>query len=68
MNRDEQVLEIYLRDIPKDEKIRLLEDIELDMMNEMAAQDQNMQPELHNRLSEGLRLAMNFLRELRDKK
>ena len=68
MNRDEQVLEIYLRDIPKDEKIRLLEDIELDMMNEMAAQDQNMQPELHNRLGEGLRLAMNFLRELRDKK
>ena len=34
-------------------------------MNEMTAQDQNMQPELHNRLSEGLRLVTDFLRELR---
>jgi hypothetical protein len=65
MNRDAEVLEIYQRNITKGEKIRLLEDIELDLMNEMTAQDQNMQPELHNRLSEGLRLVTDFLRELR---
>lgn len=65
MNREEEVLDIYQRDIPREEKIRLLEEISLDLNNEMAAQDQNMQPELHNKLSEGLRLATDFLRELR---
>lgn len=67
MNRDEEVLEIYQRDISNKEKIRLLEDISLDLQNEMAAQDQNMNPELHNKLAEGMRLATNFLRELREK-
>ena len=66
MNRDEEVLEIYQRDIGNKEKIRLLEEISLDLQNEMAAQDQNMNPELHNKLAEGLRLATNFLRELRE--
>ena len=66
MNREEEVREIYSRDLPKEEKIRLLEEIEIDMVNEMAAQDQNMRPEIHNRLSEGVRLAANYLRELRD--
>ena len=65
MNRDEQVLEVYHRDVGKKEKIRLLEDLVLDLNNELEAQDQNMHPEIHNRLSEGLRLAKNFLRELR---
>lgn len=65
MNRDEEVLSIYYKDIPKTEKIRLLEDMALDLKNEMEAQDQNMHPERHNKLSEGLRLVKNFLRELR---
>ncbi len=65
MNRDAEVLEIYHRDIAKEEKIRLLEDLVLDLNNELEAQDQNMQPEIHNKLSEGLRLATNFIRELR---
>ena len=65
MNRDAEVLEIYHRDIAKEEKIRLLEDLALDLNNELEAQDQNMQPEIHNKLSEGLRLATNFIRELR---
>lgn len=65
MNRDAEVLEIYHRNIGKEEKIRLLEDLALDLHNELEAQDQNMQPEIHNRLSEGLRLATNFIRELR---
>lgn len=67
MNRDIEVLEIYQRDISKDEKIRLLEEITVDLLNEMEAQDQNMHPELHNKLSEGVRLAKDFLRELRKK-
>ncbi|OGV49424.1 MAG: hypothetical protein A3F46_10370 [Legionellales bacterium RIFCSPHIGHO2_12_FULL_42_9] len=67
MDRDEEVLEIYQRNISKAEKIRLLEEIALDLFNEMEAQDQNMHPELHNKLSEGVRLATNFLRELKEK-
>ena len=47
------------------EKMRLLDDIALDLINEMEAVDQNMHPELHNRMSEGLRLAKNLIRELR---
>ncbi|KTD73451.1 hypothetical protein [Legionella tucsonensis] len=64
MNRDAEVLEIYHRDISKEEKIHLLEEIALDLRNEMEAQDQNMHPEIHNKLAEGLRLATNFIREL----
>lgn len=66
MDRDIEVLEIYQRNIDKQEKIRLLEDLALDMFNELEAQDQNMQPEIHNRLSEGLRMAKNFIRELQE--
>ena len=68
MNRDTEVFEIYHRNISKEEKIRLLEDIILDLRNEMEAQDQNMHPEIHNKLAEGLRLAKNFIRELHDQK
>ncbi len=64
MNRDDEVLDIYQRNIGKEEKIRLLKDLVLDLVNEMEAQDQNMHPEIHNKLSEGLRLAKNFIREL----
>ncbi|KTD41464.1 hypothetical protein [Legionella parisiensis] len=64
MNRDAEVLEIYHRNISKKEKIHLLEEIALDLHNEMEAQDQNMHPEIHNKLAEGLRLATNFIREL----
>jgi hypothetical protein len=66
MDRQQEVLDIYQGDTPREEKIRLLEEISLDLNNEMEAQDQNMQPELHNKLSEGLRLATDFLRELRE--
>ena len=65
MNRDKEVLEIYHLDIDKDEKIRLLEDISLDLINELEAQNQNMHPELSHKASEELRLATDFLRELR---
>ena len=65
VNRKDEVLEIYQRNIDKAEKIRLLLDLELDLVNELEAQDQNMHPECQNELSEGLRLAKNFIRELR---
>ncbi len=65
MNRDSEVLEIYHRKIDKAEKLHLLEELALDLHNEMEAQDQNMHPEIHNKLSEGMRLATDFIRELR---
>lgn len=68
MERDTEVLEIYHRNVNKEEKIRLLEDIALDLHNEMEAQDQNMHPEIHNKLSEGLRLATDLIRELHNQK
>ncbi len=64
MNRDIEVLKIYHSEVDKKEKIRLLKELALDLHNELEAQDQNMQPEIHNKLSEGLRLATNFIREL----
>ncbi|KTC83789.1 hypothetical protein [Legionella brunensis] len=66
MNRDTEVIEIYQRNIDKEEKIRLLKDLILDLHNEMEAQDQNMHPEAHNKLSEGLRLATDFIRKLQN--
>lgn len=66
MDRDTEVLAIYRSKLNREEKIRLLEDLVLDMNNELEAQDQNMHPELQNKLSEGLRLATNFIRELRE--
>lgn len=65
MNRDTEVEEIYHRNIPNEEKIKLLEDIALDLHNEMEAQDQNMHPEIQNKLGEGLRIATNYIRKLR---
>jgi hypothetical protein len=65
MDRVTEVLEIYRRHIDNQEKLRLLEDLALDLRNELEAQDQNMHPEIHNRLSEGLRLTTNYIRELR---
>lgn len=64
MDRVAEVLTIYEQKIDKHEKIRLLEDIILDLNNEMDAQDQNMRPEVRNKLSEGLTLAKNLIREL----
>lgn len=66
MTKDAEVLEIYHRNISKKEKIHLLEEIALDIHNELEAQDQNMHPEVYNELSEGLRLATNFIRELHE--
>lgn len=66
MNRDTEALAIYQSHIDKKEKIRLLEELALDLHNELEAQDQNMHPEIYNELSEGLRLTTNFIRELHE--
>lgn len=64
MNRIHEVFEIYHKNVDNAEKIRLLEDLALDLFNEMEAQDQNMRPEVQNRYSEALRLTKNFIRQL----
>lgn len=65
MDRDAEVLDIYNSSIDNEAKIRLLEDVVLDMHNELEAMDQNMHPEIHNSISNGLQLATDLLRELR---
>lgn len=64
MNMKQLAEDIYQLDIPTDEKIRRLRDLALDCQNELDAQDQNMHPEVQHRLSEGLRVATDYLREL----
>jgi hypothetical protein len=66
MDREAEVLEIYHLRINKKEKIHLLEEIALDLRDEMEAQDENMHPDVYNKLDEGLRLATNFIRKLRE--
>lgn len=65
MNREEEVLEIFSRNISLQEKIDLLEELELDLYNEMEAQQENMHPDVHNKMSQAFMLVSNLLRELR---
>lgn len=65
MNRKQEAEKIYeLKNISKDEKIHRLRELVVDCQNELEAQDQNMSPEITNGVSEGLRKAKNYLREL----
>ena len=57
MDRRAEVMEIYQRNIPKIEKIHLIEEILLDLKNEMNAQYQNTQPSVHDELEEAFRIA-----------
>ena len=65
-NRVDEALDIYNRPMAKKEKMRLLEELALDLHNELEAQDQNMHPEVYNELAEGLRVTTNFIRTLHD--
>ena len=58
---------IYHMDVSNAEKIRMLKDLVLDCLNEMEAQDQNMHPEVKHELSEGYRVAKDYLRILEEK-
>lgn len=66
MNREKEVIEIYLMDISKKEKCKRFEEFLLDCFNEMEAQDQNMHPEVQHNLSEAYQLAKNYLRKLEE--
>lgn len=66
MNREAEVIDIYLRDISNQEKCRLLKDFLLDCYNEMEAQDQNMHPEIKHNLAAAYQLAKNYLRKLEE--
>ena len=64
MNVKHDAKTIYESSVSKDEKILQLRNIILDCKNELDAQEQNMRPEVRHNLSEGLRVATNYLREL----
>ncbi|TAL64219.1 MAG: hypothetical protein EPN84_03745 [Legionella sp.] len=66
MNREIEVIEIYLMDISNEAKCKKLKDFLLDCYNEMEAQDQNMHPEVKHNLAAAYQLAKNYLRELED--
>lgn len=64
MNREIEVVEIYLMNISNEEKSKKLKEFLLDCYNEMEAQDQNMHPEVKHNLAEAYQLAKNYLRAL----
>ena len=66
MDRVDEVKQVCEKDLPKDEKVKLLEDLLLDLKNELEAQDQNMHPEVRNRLSEAYRLTNQYLLSLKN--
>ena len=66
MNMKEEAKKIYQSNLSNSEKIKALKDCELDCSNQMEAQDQNMNPELKHRLSEGLRKVRDYLRALQN--
>jgi predicted nuclease with TOPRIM domain len=45
-----------------EEKLKQLKELEVDCVNMIEAQDQNMQPEMKQRLSEGLRKVRDYIR------
>lgn len=67
MNREIEVIEIYLLNISNEKKCQLLNDFVLDCYNEMEAQDQNMHPEVQHNLSNAYQLAKEYLRKLENK-
>lgn len=64
MNMRDEADKIFNSNISKEEKIIALKDLELDCINELDAQDQNMRPQIKNRVSEGLRKIRDYLRSL----
>ena len=64
MNREIEVIEIYLMKISTHEKCRRLKEFLLDCYNEMQAQDENMRPEVTHNLADAYQLAKNYLRAL----
>lgn len=68
MDHVKEVERIAALSIDKHEKIKLLESIEIDLKNEMEAEDQNMHPEIKTRLGVAYQLANDHLIKLRQQK
>jgi len=66
MNRELEVINIYMQDISTEEKCKKLNDFVLDCFNEMEAEDQNMNPEVRDNLASAYQLAKKYLRDLED--
>lgn len=66
MNREIEVVEIYLMNISNQEKCNRLKEFLLDCYNEMEAQDQNMHPEVKHNLAQAYQLAKNYLSQLEE--
>jgi hypothetical protein len=65
MDMQKREEEIYRMPIKKSVKIKLLSDLIVDCINELAAQDQNMHPEIEHNLAAALQTATNHLRKLK---
>lgn len=65
MDMRKRVNKIHHLLVPDTTKVRLLNDVINDCLNEMEAQEQNMHPEVEHNLAEGYRMAKNYLRKLK---
>ena len=57
MDRLEEVKKACQKDIPDDEKIKILNDMLLDLKNEMDAESENMHPDVRKKLGEAYSFA-----------
>lgn len=64
MDREVEVIQIYLMDISNQEKCNKLKEFILDCGNEMEAQEENMRPEVKHNLAAAYQLAKNYLRSI----
>jgi len=67
LNMQEKANEIFHSSLDDAQKVKQLEDLIFDCQHELEAQEQNMRPEVQHRLSEGLRIAKNYVRTLQEK-
>lgn len=65
MNRLQEVENIIQRNISVTEKIKILEEMLIDLKGEMEAQDQNMNPEISKKVSEAYKLANQYIINIR---
>ncbi|MDP3268650.1 MAG: hypothetical protein Q8M40_06315 [Legionella sp.] len=64
MNREIEVVEIFLMNINNEEKCKKLNEFLLSCYNEMVAQEENMRPEVMHNLAQAYQLAKNYLRKI----
>ncbi|HRD68758.1 MAG TPA: hypothetical protein PK657_01305 [Legionella sp.] len=64
MNREIEVVEIFLMNINDEEKCKKLNEFLLSCYNEMIAQEENMRPEVMHNLAQAYQLAKNYLRKI----